>query len=397
VRVVFYTHPAFFEPALQLTRELSQRVELHVLLEVSPWSWQLAGFDVPKLGLRPGLVPADHALGQYLPPPAREILSAAAGAHLVVHQQRRSLTLTTWRITQEVLGFLRKLRPDVVHVDDADESLRLAIGLPWRLKAPLVLNVHDPQPHSGEADWHIPLARWLLYRRAARFVLYNAAMQRTFTARHHIPMARTRTIPLGVYSVAAVDAPQSELKSEPGRVVLFFGRISRYKGLDVLYEAAPLVAAQVPDVRFVIAGRPVPNYRLPTPPELPGDARIELIPEYIHNERAHKLFESARVVVCPYRDATQSGVILTSYAFRKPVVATRVGGLSEYVDDGTSGLLIPPGDPRALAAALVRVLTDSELQQRLSAGIDELSKGRLSWAHSANEFLDLYREVVVST
>jgi glycosyltransferase involved in cell wall biosynthesis len=116
---------------------------------------------------------------------------------------------------------------------------------------------------------------------------------------------------------------------------------------------------------------------------------------YISNARLVQLLASALVVVCPYVDATQSGVVLTAFAFEKPVVATRVGGLPEYVQDGQTGLLIPPRDPVALAQALIQVLTTPVLENGLRNTIAQLGRsGRLDWARTAHDTLAVYKELV---
>jgi glycosyltransferase involved in cell wall biosynthesis len=337
-------------------------------------------------------VPANETLKKYLPPHLNAFLGDAAGIYFVVHHQRRSITPATWVVTQRTLAFLRKLKPDVLHVDDADESLRLAIGQPWRLVTPMVLSVHDPEEHSGESNWRNRLSRRLLFRQARRFVLHNAASLPAFCRRYRISPRLARAVPLGVYQMHVAGTRQAD--SDGGPVVLFFGRMSPYKGLELLYKAAPMVARAVPGVRFIVAGRPTAGYIPPPPPELPRGGKIHTITEYIDSERARSLFESARVVVCPYTDATQSGVVLTSYGFGKPVVATRVGGLPEYVRDGESGLLVAPGDAQALAAALVTVLQDARLRDRLGAGIDELRRGPLSWSNVVDRFVEVYGEVL---
>jgi glycosyltransferase involved in cell wall biosynthesis len=350
---------------------------------------------VPPLDLEPGLVPAQGAFKDHLPPNLRAFLADAASVHLVVHRQPRSLTTASWRVTQRVLKFIRALQPDVFHVDGADQALRLGIGIPWRLKVPLVLSVHDPQPHSGESDWHISLTRKLLFRRARRFVLYNSAALGPFCRQNKIPPSRARAVLMGAVQLHG-ETP-NEADRDAGPVVLFFGRISPYKGLDVLYAAAPLVARQVPGVRFVIAGRPIAGYELPPAPALPRGGTLEIMADYIPNETARTLFESARVVACPYLDATQSAVILTSYGYGKPVVATRVGGLPEYVHDEESGLLVDAGDSGALAAGLVRILQDEHLRQHLRSGIKALARGPLAWSNTADELVDLYRGVIDPT
>jgi glycosyltransferase involved in cell wall biosynthesis len=126
-----------------------------------------------------------------------------------------------------------------------------------------------------------------------------------------------------------------------------------------------LISAACPDARIVIAGEgeELGRYRqLMTHPE-----RFEVLNEYVSNERRAELFARVSVVVLPYVEASQSGVIPLAYRFGKPVVATTVGGLPEMVDDGRTGYLVPPRDAQALAGAVVRLLGDAGLRQRLGA------------------------------
>jgi glycosyltransferase involved in cell wall biosynthesis len=393
VRVAFYTHPAFLESALHLSRALSPLVDLHVLIEVSPWTWRLAGFDVPPLDLPAGVSSAKEVFQTYLPRYWNDFLARAAGVYFAVHREPRSLTPATWLVTQHTLKFLRTLRPDILHVDDADESLRLAIGFPWRLAAPVVLSVHDPEEHSGEANWRNTLARRLLFRHAREFVLHNAAAVPSFCTRHNVPPRRVHAIPLGVLETPG-RSQMSEEALSAAPTVLFFGRLSPYKGLDTLYEAAPIVAEHVPGVRFIVAGRPIRGFQPPDAPTLPRSGQVEVFAEYIHNDRARALFEAAHVVVCPYVDATQSAVILTAYGFDKPVVATRVGGIPEYVSDGESGLLVRPRDAQGLADAVIAALTDASLRARFRVGIATLAHGPLSWSTIAGNLMDVYRRAI---
>jgi glycosyltransferase involved in cell wall biosynthesis len=388
VRVVYYSHPAFFEPALCLTRELSQRAEVHLLLEVSPTAWQTAAFDVGKRPLPPGIHPADEILRDSFPSGVRDYWRSAASFHLVAHSSGRSLHPSSWRISRQALTFAVDLGADVLHIDDVDVSPRLALALPTFRRVPIVLAVHDPEPHSGERNWRKRLARRLAYPRAAKFVLYNAPFQAAFAARYRIAPSAIEVTRLGVYDVCA-QWPSGT--AGPPRTVLFFGRLSAYKGLDVFYDAARLVAERVAGVTFVVAGRPVEGYTPPPLPALPRGGAIQLIDRYLSNSDAAALFRSALVVVCPYRDATQSGVVLSAFAFGVPVIATAVGGLPEYVLPERTGLLVPPGDAPALSAAIERVVCDPALVGQLSRSIASAAAGEFHWRHTAEALVHTYQ------
>ena len=390
MRVVYYSHPAFFEPALCLVRELSRTCEVHLLLEISPTAWRTAAFDVGERRLPPGILPADEILRDAFPSGVRDYWRSAASFHLVAHSSVRSLHPSSWRISRQALRFAVDIGADVLHIDDVDVSPRLALALPAFRRVPIVLAVHDPEPHSGERNWRKRLARRLAYPRAAKFVLYNAAFQAAFAARYRIAPSAIEVTRLGVYDVFA--QWPSDTAAQP-RTVLFFGRLSPYKGLDVFYDAARLVAERVAGVTFVVAGRPVEGYTPPSPPALPRGGALQLIDRYLSNSDAAALFRSASVVVCPYRDATQSGVVLSAFAFVVPVIASAVGGLPEYVIPERTGLLVPPGDVPALAAAVERIIRDPAFAMQLSRNIADAASHEFHWRHTAEALLRTYGRV----
>jgi len=178
-------------------------------------------------------------------------------------------------------------------------------------------------------------------------------------ARRLLPGAPVRRVPHPVYAqygAAGIDRAQARARHGlAGDVLLFFGFVRRYKGLDVLIDALPHVLARRP-VTLVVAG----EFYEPVAPiaqritALGVGERVRLLDRYIPDEEVGELIAAADVVVLPYRSATQSGVVLVAYAGGCPVISTRVGGLPEVVEDGVTGYLVPPENPQALADAIVR-------------------------------------------
>jgi len=107
-----------------------------------------------------------------------------------------------------------------------------------------------------------------------------------------------------------------------------------------------------------------------------------------------ELFRSATAVVLPYREIDQSGVLMTAIAFGKPVLATRVGGVPEVVQDGIHGYLVPPDDAQELALASDRLLSSRERRQNMERSMRSLREGKLAWANIASKTLDLYRDIL---
>ncbi len=139
---------------------------------------------------------------------------------------------------------------------------------------------------------------------------------------------------------------------ERGPLFLFSGLLRPYKGWDLLLEAFAAVRREVPAARLVLAGEPWGDARRLREGGLPDGVRGEL--RYLAEEERDLWLDACDAVVCPYRDATGSGIAADALAHGRPLIGTRVAGLLEVVEEGVSGLLVPPGDPGALAAAMVR-------------------------------------------
>jgi glycosyltransferase involved in cell wall biosynthesis len=179
----------------------------------------------------------------------------------------------------------------------------------------------------------------------------------------------------------------------PARLqVVFFGRLEPYKGLHNFCEAAAQLSAEGVDADFIIAG----SGRLSDCLHGASPACVNVVNKLLSEQEVGRLLASATVVVLPYTDATQSGVLAAAYALGVPVVATRVGSFPEYVKDGVSGLLVPPNDSIALAGAIRRILLEPELRKTMSNGADGLACTTFSWSEVLSRHLALYADLVSS-
>jgi glycosyltransferase involved in cell wall biosynthesis len=177
-----------------------------------------------------------------------------------------------------------------------------------------------------------------------------------------------------------------------GEVVLFFGFIRRYKGLDTLLEAWPRVRERRP-ATLVVAGEPYEDAEQirAQAAAAGGPPAVRLLDRYAGDDEVEALFKAADVVVLPYRSATQSGVTHVAYALGVPVITTDVGGLAETVLPGRTGLVVPPENPAALAAAIVEYF-DRGLASTMREGVAELARAH-SWPVLARETISLVDEL----
>jgi len=162
-------------------------------------------------------------------------------------------------------------------------------------------------------------------------------------------------------------------------VILFFGFVRRYKGLQVLLDSMPAVRDALPDVRLLVAGE---FYDDEEPYQekvesLDLQNQVKLVNQYIPKDEVADYFAAADVVVQPYLSATQSGVAQVAYQFEVPIITTDVGGLAEIVPHEEAGLIVPPDDAAALASAIVRYFVD-DMQASLMAGVRR-QKQSLGW------------------
>jgi glycosyltransferase involved in cell wall biosynthesis len=138
-------------------------------------------------------------------------------------------------------------------------------------------------------------------------------------------------------------------------VILFFGYVRAYKGLDFLLRAMPRVLERV-DAELLIVGEFYDDRAKYDEiiAERGLSDRVRVVDEHVPDERVGEYFTASDLVVLPYTSATQSGITQIAFAFGVPVISTDVGGLPEVVTDGETGYIVPPADEDALAAAIVR-------------------------------------------
>ena len=148
--------------------------------------------------------------------------------------------------------------------------------------------------------------------------------------------------------------------AEHAPVLLFFGFVRPYKGLEYLIQAMARVRERLPDAHLLVVGEfwISPEFYQRYASEFGVAQAMTVVNRYVPNEDLQPYFDLADVVVLPYVSATQSAVVQLAFGFGKPVITTRVGGLYEVVEDGVNGLVVPPQDEGALAEAIIRYFSE---------------------------------------
>lgn len=186
------------------------------------------------------------------------------------------------------------------------------------------------------------------------------------------------------FDAAALRAHLGIPKDAP--VVLFFGTLSRYKGIDVLLDAFPAIRKDS-DAHLVLAGFPAPDFDLRAHESRSGGGVI-WVPSYIASDEVAAWMELASVIVFPYRDISQSGALHVAQTFGVPIVASAIGTMRDVIEHDVSGLLVEPENADALANAVKRLLRDRALAQRLGARAADDARGKFAWTTIASKILE---------
>jgi glycosyltransferase involved in cell wall biosynthesis len=298
---------------------------------------------------------------------------------------------------------LRQLgaRHDVIHLNSNHPGSRLGILMGYvlpRSSRPVVCVEHGASPISAievprSIAWSLPaLFRWSR-RSVARIVAVSEENKRTLVDLYRLPAGKITVVHNGadltLYAEPLPGTLRQELGLTPDQpLIIVLGRLSPNKGQQYLVQAAPAILAQFPTAHFVLAGNPDGRAHLEESIRAASlDSHFSLIG---FRTDVANLLRSSDLFVLPSLAEGFSLAIIEALAAGLPVIATRVGGAAEVIEDGRDGFLVPPADPEALAQAVRRVL-----------GLDPASKEDLrqaararsacfSIATTAQKMLDIY-------
>jgi glycosyltransferase involved in cell wall biosynthesis len=317
-----------------------------------------------------------------------------------------------FKLAQHVPDMLRYRRvaraADVVHfqwlsIQQLDAHLlpsaRFAGGGGWnagaaRRRPLLVLTAHDVlprEPRRGQLS-----AQRRLYGHFDAIVVHSEHGRTRLVAELGIDPDRVHVIPHGVFTHLA-ERPLGEPPPTPPLqtdklVVLMFGLMRPYKGIGVLLDAWRGVDGQAPidGAELWIAGMPkmdISALRARAP------LGVRFDPRFIDDDELPVYFQRADLVVLPYLQADQSGVLFTALAFGKPLLLSDIGGFPELADTGAARI-VPAGDARALGDALRKLLADRATLTEMCVRARAATQGRYSWDAVAQAHIELYERLL---
>ena len=292
-----------------------------------------------------------------------------------------------------IAKYIKEFNPDVIHVQGNNIWFYLVYKIIKKFNFCIVITLHDIKQHIGEENLLSKMSTMLCAKKYSNHIfVHGKKLKEVLIDEFCISNSKVSVIPIGEHEVAPFKRYERTDLKEDGNLILFFGRIWKYKGLEYLIKAEPLITKEVPDAKIAIAGigEDFKKYE---------NMMINRDNFIVHNYRipykeGAELFQRCSVVVLPYIEASQSGVVPTAYSFKKPVVVTDVGSIPEIVNDGVTGLIVPPRNPEALAEAIVKLLKNEKLRKQMGENAYKKLKTDMSWDKIAENTIEVYKKAI---
>ncbi|MGB5893121.1 MAG: glycosyltransferase family 4 protein, partial [Ignavibacteriaceae bacterium] len=268
----------------------------------------------------------------------------------------------------------------------------------------LIHTAHDVLPHeTKKIDY---LLNYFLYKASRKIIVHSSYIKNKLSSIFDIKKEKIEIVPHGNFDIYQSNSPLSneEAKKEfnlapTDNVILFFGFIREYKGLDILLDAYSIVHKKNPEIKFIIAGSIATKslsqaYRNKIS-RFQSDESLITNFNFIPSDKVATYFTAADFVVLPYKDIDHSGIVHMAYSFEIPIIATNVGDFAEVIEEGKSGYLVEKNDPDALADAIIEAFNNTEMKLNMKNYIRELNKNKYSWDESARKTIEIYKKVKI--
>ncbi len=327
----------------------------------------------------------------------------------------QSISTKMWRISKydiRLLYYTASTRSDIFHIQWENSIAlfdRTLMNLYYKLLGKkIVFTAHNVYREARD-NTATPL-RWfsltVMYHLVDRIIVHTPKMKEELCSLFRVSSEKVIVIPHGINNrvqkkgITPEDA-RRELGIVPtAHVVLFFGQIDEYKGIETLIDAAALLVQQDPSIILVVAGKPkrqsdyILKLKTQVGKSLP-EKNVLLRLHFIPDNEVETYFSAADCAVLPYKRIFQSGVLFLAYRFGVPLIATDVGSFSEDVIDGVTGFICKPDDAKDMAAQLRKYFDSTLFHQReeTRAFIVELAEKKYSWTDIGRQTYEVYTDV----
>mgnify|MGYP001429176621 CR=1 FL=1 len=316
-----------------------------------------------------------------------KLISKKVKCHLF-HLPRMSNFKAVFALKKVVDKILHS-KPHILHLQDSGHPFLFLWTLFLR-KIRIVNTIHDPKPHFGDlmtkGRFGVYLGRFF----SKHFLVHGPELRDKLIKYYNINKEQISLVPFGG-PTSLISNISTKIPSKK-KEVLFFGRIWPYKGLKYLIKAEPYIREKISNFKIIIAGKGEDLEKYKKIMKNPNN--FEIINYRLGESERISLFERSYIVVLPYIEASQSGITPCSFSLGKPVVATKVGSLSYFIDHGFDGYLVEPRDSKSLSKYIINLLSDDKLYHKMSSNALVKSKTTLSWNYASKCTIKSYNKVL---
>lgn len=333
--VAYYTSPHFMDAMLETIQSIKHDVHLHVFIEINPFSRRATLIDLDSINSFNLIEPPEKVLGQKTWQKLMPYFEGVASIQFVIFPNTKSFSLKTLRLGKKLKQYIIPLNIDVFHFDTISNR---AIGLiPYLRKKNVIITLHDAVPHTGENNWKESVANFLFFRLASSFLFYSKYSINQFS--RHFKKTKKPLGHLYLHPYTVNKLFDEDIGIPEKNYLLFFGRLSYYKGVDILLTSLLRIFESFPDLKCIIIGKKFQGYTIDDSLLDPIRDKVVFISSHMPSSKLVQYIKNSQLVMCPYRESTQSGVLMTAKALGKLVVATNTGSFAEYIHNNIDGVL----------------------------------------------------------
>jgi glycosyltransferase involved in cell wall biosynthesis len=382
MKVALYSSPFFMDSDLPYLSAQKNNIEdLYYIIDIAPFSLKSTILNIEHQHPYPGIFNASiyKELDTF-----RDFINLDK-LYVVNRTNQKGFALTNIILNFKLFLLLIKLKLDILQITSWFDYSKLHL---YFFRKKTIVVTHDPLPHTGESILdHI--YRFIALKLCRNFLLFNSNQKKEFIETYNLVSKNVFTTRFGVFNYMNCFISVNKFKISETPFILYFGRISPYKGIEFLLEAMKVVHEKHPNIKLIVAGSGKFYF---DKTEFENLSYIDIQNRFIPIEELAHLINNCLFTICPYTDATQSGVISSSYGLCKTVVATNVGGLGEMIINNETGFLVEPRNIDQLSSVINLLLSHPSLRIRMEKNIESrYFKGAESWQSIADEIMSYYQ------
>lgn len=385
MKIIYYSHPFFADCDFPLVKELQEKgIDVRCYMSIKYKFLRSNIIEFQKPCRRWGIYKASRFADMKLYSSCIDL----DRLYFICGDISRKWMPSSWLLWAFVFIHMLLQRADVMHITwQFVGREKILKRIPFFKKR--VMTVHDPIQHSdikgyeANENERIDSFKW-----ADRYMLLNSGQVELFSKTYNIDRKRIMVSGLGAYNSILHVNQEGMMPIWDKPYILYFGQITPHKGIEYLLEAMKEVHKVNPEVGLIIAGGGKLYFDYSPYKDL---NYVRLLNYYIGVKELVGLIRYSLFTICPYKDATQSGVVQTSLVLEKPTIVTRVGALPEMVKEGLYGIVVSPCSAQSLSDAICELLNHPEKRSQMVDNIKKQWIPSMAWDNIAEKYIELYK------